>query len=85
MWGRDVEREKEKAERAKLLTEIDKVNGERETAIQGLREQFEKEIATLKEKHDKEMAAVRGQFEFEAITAKVHQSSHALHNAGADH
>ncbi|KAI0721269.1 hypothetical protein C8T65DRAFT_825844 [Cerioporus squamosus] len=66
-----VEREKEKAERARLQAEIDKVNSERETALQGLRAHFDKEVAVLKEKHEKELAALRGQFELEAITTKT--------------
>ncbi|KAI0375368.1 hypothetical protein BV20DRAFT_1032611 [Pilatotrama ljubarskyi] len=65
------EREKEKAERARLQGEIDKVNAERETAVQGLRAQFDKEVAALKDKHEKELAALRGQFELEAITTKT--------------
>ncbi|KAI0660441.1 hypothetical protein C8Q70DRAFT_913478 [Cubamyces menziesii] len=66
-----VEREKEKAEKARLQGEIDKAHAERETAVQGLRAQFDKEVAALKEKHEKELAALRGQFELEAITAKT--------------
>ena len=69
-----VEREKEKAERTKLHAEIDKVNTEREIAVQGLRAQFDKEVAALKEKHDKEIAALRSQYELEAITTKVRMS-----------
>ena len=66
-----VEREKEKVERTKLQAEIDKVNTEREAAVQGLRAQFDKEVAVLREKYDKELTAMRGQYELEAITAKV--------------
>ncbi|KAI0330549.1 hypothetical protein GY45DRAFT_736065 [Cubamyces sp. BRFM 1775] len=66
-----AEREKDKAEKARLQGEIDKAHAERETAVQGLRAQFDKEVAALKEKHEKELAALRGQFELEAITAKT--------------
>ncbi|KAI0673501.1 hypothetical protein C8Q78DRAFT_967782 [Trametes maxima] len=66
-----AEREKERAERARLQGEIEKANAERETAVQGLRAQFDKEVAGLKEKHEKELAALRGQFELEAITTKT--------------
>ncbi|KAH9898037.1 hypothetical protein C8Q73DRAFT_640392 [Cubamyces lactineus] len=66
-----AEREKEKAEKARLQGEIDKAHAERETAVQGLKAQFDKEVAALKEKHEKELAALRGQFELEAITAKT--------------
>ncbi|TBU34549.1 peroxisomal membrane anchor protein conserved region-domain-containing protein [Dichomitus squalens] len=65
------EREKEKAERAKLQAEIQKVNEEREMAVQGLRAQFDREVTALKEKHEKELATLRGQYELEAITAKT--------------
>ncbi|PIL31602.1 hypothetical protein GSI_06304 [Ganoderma sinense ZZ0214-1] len=66
-----AEREKEKAERARLQGEIEKVNVEREMAIQGLRAQFDKEVAAAKERFDKELAALRGQYELEAITTKT--------------
>ena len=65
------EREKEKAERQRLQDEIQKVNTERETAVQGLKSQFDKEIAGLKEKHEKELLALRGQYELDTITLKV--------------
>ncbi|KAI0756640.1 hypothetical protein C8Q80DRAFT_1340485 [Daedaleopsis nitida] len=66
-----VEREKEKAERVKLHGEIDKVNSERETAMQGLRAHYDKEVISLRERHEKELAALRGQYELEAITTKT--------------
>ncbi|OBZ79168.1 Laminin subunit alpha-2 [Grifola frondosa] len=69
--GGEKEREKEKAEKAKLQSEIEKVNAERETAIVGLRVQFDKEIAAFKEKQDKEIAALKAQFELEAIGTKT--------------
>lgn len=65
------EQAKEKAERLKLQDEIQKVNAERETAVQGLKAQFDKEVATLKDKHEKEISALRGQYELEMITLKV--------------
>ena len=78
-----MEREKEKVERAKLHAEIEKVNLEREVAVQGLRAQFDKEVATLKEKYEKEMTALRGQYELEAITAKVRAYSGIVDSAFA--
>jgi hypothetical protein len=65
------EREKDKMEKQKLHDEIDKVNSERETAIQGLKAQFDKEVASLKDRQEKELTALRGQYELEAITMKV--------------
>ena len=70
-----AEREKEKAERTRLQGEIEKVNVDRETTIQGLRAQFDKEVAAAKEKYEKELAALRGQYELEAITTKVSYTS----------
>lgn len=64
------DREKERVERQKLQDEIKKVNEERETAIQGLKAQFDKEIAGLKDKQEKEVSALRGQYELEIITLK---------------
>ncbi len=66
-----AEREKEKLERVRLQGEIEKVNVERETAMQGLRAQFDKELAAANERYEKELAALRGQYELEAITTKV--------------
>ncbi|KAL4242188.1 hypothetical protein ABKN59_001856 [Abortiporus biennis] len=65
------EKEKDKNERQRLTNEIEKVNAERETAVQGLRAQFEKEIAALKDKQEKDIAALRGQYELEAVTTKA--------------
>ncbi|OSD03603.1 hypothetical protein PYCCODRAFT_1444523 [Trametes coccinea BRFM310] len=66
-----AEREKEKAERTRLQGEIDKAHAEKDTAVQGIKAQFDKELAALKERHEKELAALRGQFELEAITSKT--------------
>lgn len=66
------EREKEKADRAMLLAEIDRANTERETAVIGLRSQFDKEVSALKERYEKELSALKGQFELEAVTTKVY-------------
>ncbi|CDO76644.1 hypothetical protein BN946_scf184868.g58 [Trametes cinnabarina] len=66
-----TEREKEKAERARLQGEIEKAQAEKETAIQGIKAQFDKELAAMKDRHEKELAALRGQFELEAITTKT--------------
>lgn len=65
------EREKEAAERARLQSEIDTVNAEREKALKGLKAQFDKEMANLKDRSEKEVTALRGQYEMEALTAKV--------------
>ena len=67
------ELEKERAEKADLKREIERVNAERETALNGLKAHFDKEVAALKEKHEKELAAMKSQFELEAITTKVRQ------------
>ncbi|KAI0704949.1 hypothetical protein BC835DRAFT_1403872 [Cytidiella melzeri] len=64
------EREKDKVEKQKLHEEIDKGNLERETAIKGLKMQFDKEVAGLKDRQDKELTALRGQYELEVITLK---------------
>ena len=74
-----VEREREKEERLKLQAEVDMANQERETAVTGLRTQFDKEIATLKDRNEKEQLALRGQYELEAVTTKVrnHGSAYA--------
>ncbi|KAH9944075.1 peroxisomal membrane anchor protein conserved region-domain-containing protein [Epithele typhae] len=65
------EREKEKTERAKFQAEIERVNAERESAVQGLRAQFDREVIALKERLEKEMTAMKGQYELEAITSKT--------------
>ncbi|TFY70356.1 hypothetical protein EVG20_g2639 [Dentipellis fragilis] len=67
------EREKEQVERAKLQSEIDKVKGEKETAIANLKALHEREWTALKERNEKELSALRGQFELEAITTKASQ------------
>lgn len=86
----EAERENEKVERVRLQGEIEKVNVERETAIQGLRAQFDEEVAAAKEKYEKELVALRGQYELEAITTKVGYASPYLLdvkklNPGLDH
>ncbi|TCD61756.1 mediator complex subunit [Steccherinum ochraceum] len=65
------ERAKEHEEKQRLHGEIEKVNHERDTAIAGLRAQFDKEVAGLKERHEKELLALRGQYELEAVTTKA--------------
>ena len=65
------EREKDKTEKQKLHDEIEKVNHERETAVKGLKAQFDKEVAGLKDRQEKELNALRGQYELEVITLKV--------------
>ncbi|KAH9937110.1 uncharacterized protein B0H18DRAFT_867140 [Fomitopsis serialis] len=65
------ELEKERAEKAELKREIERATAERETALNGLKAHFDKEVAALKEKHEKELAAIRSQFELEAITTKT--------------
>lgn len=56
------ERDKERAERARLQSEIDAVNAEREKAVTGLRTQFDKEVAAVKDRSEKELSAARAQF-----------------------
>ena len=65
------DKEKEKADRQKLQDEIQKVNAERETAVQGLKAQFDKEVAGLKDKYEKDISTLRGQYELEMMTLKV--------------
>ncbi|KAH8102458.1 hypothetical protein BXZ70DRAFT_890059 [Cristinia sonorae] len=65
------EREREQEEKQKLVAEIDRVNNERETAVVGLRAQFDKEVSGLKERQERELLALRGQFELEAVTTKA--------------
>ncbi|KZT05943.1 uncharacterized protein LAESUDRAFT_654723, partial [Laetiporus sulphureus 93-53] len=62
--------EKEQAEKSQLRQEIEKLNAERETAVNGLRSQFDKEVAALKDRNEKELLAMRGQYELEAISVK---------------
>jgi chromosome segregation ATPase len=68
------EREKEKAERARLQGEVDEVQKEREQAVVGLRNQFDREIANLKDRFEREALALRGQYEIEAISLRVRLS-----------
>ncbi|EKM61178.1 uncharacterized protein PHACADRAFT_134491 [Phanerochaete carnosa HHB-10118-sp] len=78
------EREREKVERQQLQDEIQKVNGERETAVQGLRAQFDKEVAGLRDKYEKEISALRGQYELDMITLKsVHSKETEANNSRA--
>ncbi|KAL6310005.1 hypothetical protein BKA93DRAFT_722402 [Sparassis latifolia] len=65
------DREREKGEKVELQREIEKVNAERETAIVGLRAQFDKEVAGVKDRYEKEIAALRNQAEIEAVTTKT--------------
>ncbi|KAJ6575196.1 hypothetical protein B0H19DRAFT_1208639 [Mycena capillaripes] len=69
-----AEREGELLEKSKLQSELETVNSEREKAIAGLKNQFDREMASLRDKHEKEAAVLRGQFELEALTTK---SSHS--------
>jgi chromosome segregation ATPase len=65
------ERDKERTERARLQSEIDAVNAEREKAVTGLRSQFDKEIAAVKDRSEKELSAARTQLEAEIAALKV--------------
>ncbi|KIJ68369.1 hypothetical protein HYDPIDRAFT_165234 [Hydnomerulius pinastri MD-312] len=65
------EREKDKAEKARLQSEIDSVNLEREKAVTGLRAQFDRELALAKDRAEKEIQAARKQFETEMKALKV--------------
>lgn len=66
-----IDQEKAKAEQQKLREEIQSAHQERETAVAGLKAQFDKESTSLKERHEKEISAIRSQFELEIITLKV--------------
>lgn len=70
-----LERDKERAERARLQSEIDAVNAEREKAVTGLRAQFEKEVAAIKDRNEKELSAARAQFEVEIAALKMSHST----------
>ncbi|THH30073.1 hypothetical protein EUX98_g4104 [Antrodiella citrinella] len=65
------ERDKFQEEKQNLLADIETVNHERETAIVGLRSQFDRELTAVKERHEKEQLALRGQYELEAVTTKA--------------
>lgn len=65
------EKTKDRAEFERLQSEVDAAHAEKETAVVGLRNKFDKEIANLKDRYEKEALAIRGQFELEAITLKV--------------
>lgn len=70
-----LERDRERAERARLQSEIDAVNSEREKAVTGLRTQFDKEVATVKDRSEKELSATRAQFEVEIAALKMSHST----------
>ncbi|RDB29316.1 Golgin IMH1 [Hypsizygus marmoreus] len=65
------EKEKDQAERTKLRHEIDAVNAERETAIAGLKTQFDKEVANIKDRYENETSVMREQFELDASALKT--------------
>jgi hypothetical protein len=69
------ELEKERAEKAKIQADVDKVNAERDSALAGMKAHFDREIAGLKERQQRDIAAIKGQFELEAVTAKVEHFS----------
>ncbi|KAG2159939.1 uncharacterized protein EDB93DRAFT_1074061 [Suillus bovinus] len=69
------EREKERVERARLQSEIDAVNAEREKAVTGLRTQFDKEVAVVRDRSEKELSATRAQFEVEIAALKMSHST----------
>ena len=64
-------REREKAEKAKLQSEIDTINLERDKAVTGLRAQFDKELAAAKDRAEKEMTSTRAQFNAEVDALRV--------------
>jgi hypothetical protein len=65
------DKDKHAAEKVALQQEIDAVNMEREKAVKGLKTQFDREVVGHKERSDRELVALRGQFELEALSAKV--------------
>ncbi|KAG1881738.1 hypothetical protein C8R48DRAFT_13651 [Suillus tomentosus] len=69
------ERDKERLERARLQSEIDAVNAEREKAVTGLRTQFDKEVAAVKDRSEKELSTTRAQFEVEIAALKMSHST----------
>lgn len=70
-----LERDKERAERARLQSEIDAVNAEREKAVTGLKAQFDKEVAAVRDRSEKELSASRAQFEVEIAALKMSHST----------
>ncbi|KAG1870019.1 hypothetical protein F4604DRAFT_1583898 [Suillus subluteus] len=70
-----LERDKERAERARLQSEIDAVNAEREKAVTGLRAQFDKEVAAVKDRSEKELSAARAQIEVDIAALKMSHST----------
>ncbi|KAG6334299.1 hypothetical protein ID866_4796 [Astraeus odoratus] len=68
------ERERDKSEKAKLQSEIDAVNLERERAVAGLRAQFEKELAATKDKAEMDISSTRLHFNTEMDMLKASHS-----------
>jgi hypothetical protein len=66
------ELQKARADNARLHGEIDKVNGERESALAGMKGHFDRELSGLRDRHQRELATLKGQFELDAVTAKVY-------------
>ncbi|KAJ7169956.1 hypothetical protein C8R46DRAFT_1349891 [Mycena filopes] len=73
-----ADRERDKLDRARLQNEIEVVNAEREKAVAGLKNQFDRETATLRDKQEKEISALRGQFELETLTTKSTHSKEVI-------
>ncbi|KAG1864127.1 hypothetical protein DFJ58DRAFT_772787 [Suillus subalutaceus] len=70
-----LERDKERAERVRLQSEIDAVNAEREKAVTGLRAQFDKEVAAVKDRSEKELSSARAQIEVDIAALKMSHST----------
>ncbi|KIM67253.1 hypothetical protein SCLCIDRAFT_234563 [Scleroderma citrinum Foug A] len=68
-------REKERSEKARLQSEIDAANLEREKAVTGLRAQFDKELAAVKDRAEKEMSSIQTQFNSEIDALKISHSN----------
>ncbi|KAF9229358.1 hypothetical protein BS17DRAFT_689886 [Gyrodon lividus] len=63
--------EKDRAERARLQSDIDVANSEREKAVTGLRARFDKDVATAKDRAEKEIQAARKQLDTELAALKA--------------
>ncbi|KIK93656.1 hypothetical protein PAXRUDRAFT_828758 [Paxillus rubicundulus Ve08.2h10] len=67
--------EKDRAERAKLQSEIDAANLEREKVVSGLRTRFDKDIAAAKDRAEKDIQAARKQLDAELGALKASHSA----------
>lgn len=65
------ERDKERADKAKLLHDLNVITSEREKAMASLKVQHDADMANTKSRFEGELTAIRGQCELEAMANKV--------------